>query len=72
MSIPWHYSAHYNLFMLAHFKLFSKEYPLWDKELGVNETFKQFNFSTRAQEIMHNWEAIHECEGEQDAERLQN
>jgi gas vesicle protein len=56
--------------MLAHFKPFSKESPLWNKEIGVNETFKHFHFSTTAQQIMHNWEAIHECEDERDAERL--
>jgi hypothetical protein len=69
-SIPWHDSPQYNLFMLAHFKPFSKESPLWNKEIGVNETFKCFHFSTTAQQIMHNWEAIHECEDERDAERL--
>ena len=70
MSIPRHGSTHYNLFLLAHFKPFSKECPLWDKELGVNKTFDQFHFSNTAQEIMHNWEAIHECEDKRDAERL--
>jgi len=38
--------------------------------LAVNETFKHFHFSTTAQQIMHIWEAIHECEDERDAERL--
>jgi hypothetical protein len=70
MSIPRCNSPQYNLFMLAHFKPFSKESPLWDKQLGVNEAFKHFHFSTAAQKTMHNWEAIHECEDERDAERL--
>ena len=70
ISIPRHDSSQYNLFMLAHFKPFSEESPLWNKEIGVNETFKQFHFSATAQKIMHNWEAIHECEDERDAERL--
>ena len=71
MSILHHASPQYSLFMLAHFKPFSNESPLWDKDIGVNKAFEQFHFSTAAQEIMHNWEAIHECEDEQDAERLQ-
>jgi hypothetical protein len=34
------------------------------------DLFHSFKFDSRSIEIMHNWEAINECEDERDAERI--
>jgi SpoVK/Ycf46/Vps4 family AAA+-type ATPase len=39
--------------------------------MTLEHTFKNFTFSPRSREIMDNWEAVHECQDERDAERLQ-
>jgi hypothetical protein len=36
----------------------------------VVDVFNTYSFSPRNLAIMQHWEAVHECEDEQDAERL--
>ena len=56
--------------MLAHFKPFSPEIPLIEKNKLIESTFNDFAFSEKSKLIMKNWEAIYECEDERDADRL--
>ena len=56
--------------MLAHFKPFSSEFPLIERNKTVQSTFNDFSFSEKSRLIMKNWEAIYECEDERDADRL--
>ena len=56
--------------MLAHFKPFDVDSPLWNAKIGIENTYKQFKISNRALEIMRNWDVIHECEDQCDADRL--
>ncbi|KAG2739415.1 hypothetical protein P692DRAFT_20695710, partial [Suillus brevipes Sb2] len=53
-----------------HFKPFSVSIDL----LGINEdpiaSHEHFPFCPRSREVMSNWEAVHECEDERDADRL--
>ena len=58
------------LFALAHFKPFNANQPLLQQNDCIKTVFEHYNFSDKAQEILLNWEAIHECEDERDAERL--
>lgn len=73
----------YALFMLSHFIPFSVRSPLnlengiWkcyeDAMTGGGSNIPQnpmHMFSSRAKEIMKNWDEIHECEDERDADRL--
>jgi hypothetical protein len=61
----------YSMFMLAHFKPFSIDCPLIAHGTDSWEyAFHSFTFNDRSTEIMKNWEAIHECQDERDAERL--
>ena len=69
----------YASFMLCHFIPFSAHNPLdltggiWEsyqRAMGQNNTTDQPQFSTRAKEIMQNWDEIHECEDVRDADRL--
>ena len=70
MSVPRLGDKLHALFMLAHFKPFDVDSPLWNAKIGIENTYKQFKFSNRALEIMRNWDAIHECEDQCDADRL--
>jgi hypothetical protein len=58
------------LFALTHFKPFSVSCEL----LGINEdpvkTYAMFAFTPKGLEVLKNWEAVHECEDECDADRL--
>ncbi|KAK6997321.1 hypothetical protein R3P38DRAFT_2563635, partial [Favolaschia claudopus] len=69
-SIPRKSSPLYPVFALAHFKPFSMTYPLVANGETFEETFSKFEFSTFNSSILENWEALHECEDERDAERL--
>ncbi len=60
----------YALFMLAHFKPFHLNVPLLHPADSVSGVFRTYSFSERAVRCMSNWEAMHECEDERDAERL--
>ena len=56
--------------MLAHFKPFSPELPLIEKNKSIESTFNDFAFSEKLKVIVKNWEVIYECEGERDADQL--
>jgi len=58
------------LFALAHFKPFSATVPLLNNEQDAEQVFHSYAFSHTARQILLNWEAVHECEDERDAERL--
>lgn len=58
------------LFVLAHFKPFSCDDPLVQEGDTIDKTYEEYQFSPKSRKIMENWEAIHECEDERDAERL--
>ena len=58
------------LFALAHFKPFDCDHPLITdfSSQKIQETYENYNFSPRSQYIMKNWDAVHECQDECDAE----
>lgn len=58
------------LFTLSHFKPFSCDVPLIGENEDPEKVFNSYQFSDHSHSIMLNWEAIHECEDEQDADRL--
>src|SRR5882724_3582224 len=60
----------YAEFMLAHFKPFSYVNPLIKNGETIEETCQKYCFDPFSCEIMANWEAVHECEDAQDAERI--
>ncbi|KAL0057233.1 hypothetical protein AAF712_016133 [Marasmius tenuissimus] len=61
----------YHLFMLAHFKPFSCKVPLLDDtNQSAKDQFDCYNFDARSLRVMGNWEAVHECEDEWEAERI--
>ncbi|PPQ75657.1 hypothetical protein CVT26_001814 [Gymnopilus dilepis] len=70
LSIPRKGSANYAAFMLAHFKPFSCALPLLEAGQSIEQAFLSFTFGDKANMIMHNWEALNECEDARDAERL--
>lgn len=61
---------YYRLFCLAHFKPFSAFSPLLPPNCTVSETFATYVFSDTAKRCIANWEDVHECEDERDADRL--
>jgi hypothetical protein len=70
-SIPCCFDATaWALFALAHFKPFSVIAPLLSCNETVSEAYEKYTFSTHSHQVMSNWEAIHECEDEQDANQL--
>jgi len=58
------------LFTLSHFKAFSCDVPLFDKGKDPEQAFDMYAFLDYSHTIMANWEAIHECEDERDADWL--
>lgn len=69
MSIPQ--STHgitWMLFVLCHFKPFSCDSPLLDTNENIEDVYSKFEFSVNSRRVMDNWEAIHECEDQHDAE----
>ncbi|KAF9509414.1 hypothetical protein BS47DRAFT_1365290 [Hydnum rufescens UP504] len=58
------------LFMLAHFSPFSSIHLPLILNRDLMHTFTSFPFSSLSQVVMLNWDAIHECEDEHDAERM--
>ncbi|KAG2051086.1 hypothetical protein BDR06DRAFT_1061816 [Suillus hirtellus] len=58
------------LFALAHFKPFGFNDPLIEKGADILESYSKHEFTQFACQVMRNWEAIHECEDERDADRL--
>ena len=71
-SIPCceHNDTYYATFMLAHFLPFSAANTICTNGQSVIEFFDMAQFSTHSLTIMKNWDSIHECEDEQDAEHL--
>ena len=69
MSIPRETSPSWYIFALAHFKPFSLNKRLVN---GCNwkEEYESYKFQEAHIQIMKNWNAIHECEDERDADRL--
>jgi hypothetical protein len=59
-----------NIIALAHFKPFSVNQLLLAEGESFDEVFAQFEFSMFNTRILENWEALHECEDERDAERM--
>lgn len=71
MSIPLSNNKRaWALFALSHFKPFSCDIPLFNRDEDPEDVFNAYAFSDYSQSIMINWEAIHECEDEWDADRL--
>ena len=58
------------LFTLSHFKPFNCDVPLIQENEDTEEVFDSYQFSDYSRSIMLNWEAIHECEDERDADQL--
>ena len=58
------------LFALSHFKSFDCDHPLITdfSSKKIEETYENYNFSPQSQYIMKNWDAVHECQDECDAE----
>ena len=70
-SIPRSTSrTHWMLFALAHFKPFDCDHPLLpNTSLNMIENiFNNYLFSPRSRLVMKQWEAVHECQDERDAE----
>ena len=70
MSIPRKSDKGYQIFALAHFIPFDIDNPLLKPGEPVDSVFENVKFSDRHLQILNNWEAIHECQDERDAERL--
>ena len=70
MSIPRKSDKAYHMFALAHFTPFDIENPLLSPGQNATEAFNPNGFSSRHVQILDNWEAIHECQDEQDAEQM--
>ena len=58
------------LFTLAHFKPFSNTIFIVESGMTLDQAYKNFEFSPRSHFVMNNWEAVHECQDERDAEQL--
>ncbi|KAJ3559531.1 hypothetical protein NP233_g11239 [Leucocoprinus birnbaumii] len=61
------------LFALAHFRPFNDVHRLIEGALtneAVINAFTEFTFQDQHQQILQNWEDVHECEDEREAERL--
>lgn len=70
MSIPRKSDRGYRVFALAHFIPFNIDNPLLKPGQTADDIFESAQFSDRHLEILRNWEAIHECQDERDAERM--
>jgi hypothetical protein len=70
MSIPRKSDKIYDMFALAHFVPFDIDHPLLHPGQTATEVFNSNEISSRHLQILDNWEAIHECQDERDAERI--
>ena len=70
MSIPRRSDKGYSMFALAHFIPFGIDNPLLRPGQIAGDVFNSTQFSSRYMQILDNWEAIHECQDERDAERM--
>ena len=71
MSIPCKSDKVYHVFALGHFTPFSIDSPLLRPGQMATEVFNSTESSPRHLQILDNWEEIHECQDERDAERMQ-
>ena len=69
-SIPRKSDKGYRIFALAHFIPFDIDNPLLRPGQTVDDIFEGMQFTERHLQILNNWEAIHECQDERDAERM--
>jgi hypothetical protein len=60
----------YAAFSLAHLKPFSIVHPLLADDESYEQCYSSYQFTPFSNQIMLNWEAIHECEDARDAERI--
>lgn len=60
----------WKLFVLAHFKPFGLSNTLIENDQTLEEAHSLWVYSQKSQIVMNNWEAIHECQDEHDADRL--
>ena len=70
MSIPRKTSPEWIPFVLAHFKPFSITVHLLNENETWAHAYSNHQFQSHHDFIMKNWDAIHECEDERDAERI--
>jgi len=70
MSIPRKSDKGYCVFALAHFIPFDIDNLLLRAGQTATDTFESSEFSPKHLQILDNWEAIHECQDERDAERI--
>ena len=70
MSIPRKSDKGYRMFALVHFIPFDVDSPLLKPGQTADDVFESPNFTGRHLQILGNWEAIHECQDERDAERM--
>ena len=70
MSIPRKSAVSYHMFALIHFIPFDIENPLLRPGQTATDVFNSSEFSPGHLQILDNWEAIHECQDERDAERM--
>jgi Helitron helicase-like domain at N-terminus/AAA domain len=70
MQLPRRDHHEYSIFMLAHFKPFSADIPPISPHQSYSDALTSFQIPPFAKAIMQNWEDIHECEDERDAERV--
>lgn len=68
MSIPRETSP-WPIFVLSHFKSFSVSNPLIGENHSFEDVLSAHSFSPQHARIINNWNAIHECEDECDADR---
>ena len=69
-SIPRKNDKRYPLFCLIHFKPFGVNTPICNDGLSPEITYNNYIFTEDSMRIINNWDAIHECEDERDAERI--
>jgi hypothetical protein len=70
LTIPRIVASTYKIFVLSHFKPFHNDTPLILPYETIDSVYSSYKFTVAEQKIMNNWEEIHECEDERDAERL--
>ena len=68
MSIPRKSDKGYKMFALAHFVPFDINNPLLRHGQTTDDVFEHAQLTERHQQILNNWEAIHKCQDECDAE----
>lgn len=61
----------YSIFALSHFCPFSHSNPLIPAGKSITDIMKNYKFSDDSLDSLNNFEAIHECEDQRDAEHLQ-